>query len=517
MLSSSPPPIDDGGHDDWGDDGFGGFQDASSNKDDFGDFTTFNSVQEDLDEPPTAGRPSGVKETLPDNDRKVNGNISERFICDQDSHIPPALEADIPPRGHNRVASDEGFADFQSIPKPKSDSKNSPSQNGDSSRHADSDGNSNPTQPSCDNSTVSQPAGTTCEAQTVDNTSQDSVADSGLCSDMSPGAKCEDYLEFPNQKDPSHIFSPQGSTDCAHTESTLDSSISADKKSSDDNLPSESRSTSESLTCSGESDSVVKEDTKELSTSNSDIGTCEPMEPVSSNINHDCSTEGNVNCENVSATEANRDGSSKDMGQDKHSQQSNSANLDTLQDVSENEGHLETDCQPKQDNKENRDDIPSQDSKTIAAPESQDSVDSEQESATPECSDRDSIQTTESEDKGSEEGKKDGKAIENNDSPEDEFGTFGSFRNSSDLQFRQSVSEDFDDFQEAEDVDGFGTTPSAKGEDHDDDDGNELTFRAATGKTFFSCVKKKFDILRRITHLKVCSFTFIHSASKILK
>ena len=493
MLSSSPPPIDDGGHDDWGDDGFGGFQDASSKQDDFGNFATFNSVQEDLDEPPTAGRPAGIKETLSDNDRKVSGNISERFICDQESNIPPALEADSPPRGHNRVASDEGFADFQSIPKPESslcnDNKNSPSQNGDGSRHADSDGNSNPTHPACDNSSISQPAGATCEAQTIDNTSQDSVTDSGLCSDMSPGAKCEDYLEFPDQKYPSHIISPQGSTDCAHTESTLDSSISADKKSSDD-LPSESRSKSESLTCSGESDSVVKEDTKEHSTSNSDIGTCEPMEPVSSNINRDCSTEGNVNCESV--TEASGDGLSEDTGQDKHSQQSNSANSDTLQDVSQNEGHLETDCQPTQDNKENRDDIPSQDSKTIDVPESRDSIHSEQESATPECSDRDSIQTNESEDKETEEENKDGKTKENNDSPEDEFGTFGSFRNTSDLQFRQSVSEDFDDFQEAEDVGGFGTTPSAKGEDRDDDDdGNELTFRAATGKTFLYYVKKK--------------------------
>ena len=489
MLSSSPPPIDDGGHDDWGDDGFGGFQEASSNQDDFGDFATFNSVQEDSNESPTAGKPTGVKETLSDNDRKVNGNISERFICDQESNIPPVLKAESPPKGHNRVASDEGFAEFQSVPKPESslcnDSKSSPSQNGDGSQHADSNGNSNPTHPACDNSSVSHPAGATCEAQTVDNTSQDSVADSGLCSDMSPGAKCEDYPEFPNQKDPSHIVSPQGSTDCAHTESTLYSSMSADKKSSDDDLPSESRSTSESLTCSGESDSVMKEDTKEQGNSDSDTGTCEPVKPTSSNINHDCSHEDNVNCESVSATEARREELSEEIEHDKDSQQSNIANSDTLQDISYNKGHLETDCQPTQDNDVNRDDIPNQDSETIDALENKDSVHSGEESAAPECSDRDSIKTTDSEDKENEEENRDKKAVENKDSPEDEFGTFGSFRNSSDLQFRQSGSDDFDDFQEAEDMDGFGTTPLAKPADNDDDDGNELTFRAATGKTLF--------------------------------
>ena len=70
----------------------------------------------------------------------------------------------------------------------------------------DSNGNSNPTHPACDNSSVSEPAGATCEAQTIDNTSQDSVADSGLCSDMSPGAKCEDYQSLPTRKTLAILF-----------------------------------------------------------------------------------------------------------------------------------------------------------------------------------------------------------------------------------------------------------------------------------------------------------------------
>ena len=74
--------------------------------------------REDSNERPTAEKLTGVKETLSDNASKVNGNISERFICDQESNIPSELKAESPPRGHNRVASDEGFADFQSVPKP---------------------------------------------------------------------------------------------------------------------------------------------------------------------------------------------------------------------------------------------------------------------------------------------------------------------------------------------------------------------------------------------------------------
>ena len=71
----------------------------------------------------------------------------------------------------------------------------------------------------------------------------------------------------------------------------MDSSISADKKSSNDDFPSESRSTSDSLTCSGESDSVVKEDSKEPGNSDSNTGTFEPVKPTTSNIDHGCSHE----------------------------------------------------------------------------------------------------------------------------------------------------------------------------------------------------------------------------------
>ena len=39
-----------------------------------------------------AGKPTGVKEALSDNASKVNGNISERFICDQESNIPRNLK-----------------------------------------------------------------------------------------------------------------------------------------------------------------------------------------------------------------------------------------------------------------------------------------------------------------------------------------------------------------------------------------------------------------------------------------
>ena len=81
MLSSSPPPIDDGeARDDWDDNDFGGFQDAATGgTDDFGNFATFNSVQDESDEPSATNKSAGMKEVL-SNDHKLNGNISERYI-----------------------------------------------------------------------------------------------------------------------------------------------------------------------------------------------------------------------------------------------------------------------------------------------------------------------------------------------------------------------------------------------------------------------------------------------------
>ena len=474
MLSSSPPPIDDGGNDDWGEDGFGGFQDASSTQNDFGEFATFNSVQEDSEELSTTGKSSGVKETLPDNDCKLNGNISERIICDQESNIPQAVASGTSPRGgHNRVSSDEGFADFQSVPKPAScddDSNTSRSHNGNGSQDADSDGKNDPPHSACDNSSVSQPAGAlSCEAQTVDNTSQDSVTDSGLCSDMSPGAKCEDYPEFPNQKDSSQVVSPQGSSYCAHTESTSENSLSVEKKiSSEDDLPSESRSNIESLTCSGESNSVVEGEMKEDSNTDSESGACNSVKLACSSNNHDSSEEDKVNCENVNSVDESEG--------DKDCQQSNSTHSDAVEGTAESERCLENDCQVV---KENSGDNPNNKSSIPDTPETNNRVDSQLkgDNGTPEVSDKESVKTNESDDEANVKEDTSGKSEENQDSPEDEFGTFDSFRNTSELNLRQSISEDFDDFQEAED----GDTSLAKTAD-DNEDGNGLTFRTETGE-----------------------------------
>ena len=481
MLSSSPPPIDDGEvHNDWGDDDddFGGFQDAATgHKEDFGNFATFNSVQDDPDGP-SMNKSVGMKDAL-SNDYKVNGNISERFICDQERNIPEP-QGDIPVKGHNRVASDEGFLDFQSVPE-SSLSKQLQSNDGD--QHVDSDLKSNSTSPACDNSCVNQPAGASSETQTIDNTSQDSVTDSGLCGDMSPGAKCEDYPEFPNQKDPSHIVSPQGSKDCANTSSiATDSSIPANKKSSSDILPPENHSNSDTLTCSREidDDSALKSEITENTISRTETDNSQSFQTVPSNSTVECSNsseEGDVDSQNIDAITPNSDQGTEDntTDGDGNSHELKNAKTQELKNAETQDSDDKNDKTvkglSKSDSKEELENILNKDNETDHIAQNKDPTLAhlEEESVDPNYSDKDDEKSNE------ESSDTERTPPENQDSPEDEFGTFGSFRNASDLQFRQSISED--DFQEAEeDVDGFGTLKTGN-----EDDEDELMFKAAAG------------------------------------
>ena len=126
----------------------------------------------------------------------------------------------------------------------------------------------------------------------------------------SPGAKCEDYPEFPNQKDPSHSVSPQGSKDCAHTESTsTDSSVSADKRSPSDSLPAGNRSNHYSVTCSGENDDdgTLSCDSESMQNNSSHTDPDPSVQKIPSNSIVECSNGSQecVNSHTVDATTPN--------------------------------------------------------------------------------------------------------------------------------------------------------------------------------------------------------------------
>lgn len=145
ILSSSPPPMDDdpSASDDWGDDEFGGFQTANA-----------NAV------------------TDPESDLPVQGGGDSKFELSGNAEqgLTSASPVSVPGTFHQ--------SDILS--------KLTPSQDGQSDSHDDDleDG------PNLKPSTVPK-----SDAQ--DNTSQDSVVtDSGLCSDVSPGPKCEDESDL---------------------------------------------------------------------------------------------------------------------------------------------------------------------------------------------------------------------------------------------------------------------------------------------------------------------------------
>ncbi len=396
MLSSSPPPIDEAeppaawGDDD--DDDFGGFQDAVTEPGGQ-DFTASPRSSDTPPEPephPAAVKTAtGLHNSLPcHTDHRLNGNISENTsVCDPVESIPPT-QTDAGPdsscaKGHLRVSSDEGFSDCQSVPESTATNRkldaneNSSNVAGDSGSQSQSAQSSQLNEPqsqvrNCD-SNIDSTAG---ETQTVDNTSQDSVADSGLCSDLSPGAsKSEECPQFSSDhRDPS----PSQQSGSSHPESPqVGPAESGIETSSSGGEPSEHLPSSESPGRTV----LESKDAPCLSTltEQSESTKCQKSDTKSSESEHESSSKHHKSdVDDNPASDSDGKTGRGELASDKGRSDPDSLNLPGAVCAAEGGG-------------------------------------------------------------------------ESAESPEDEFGTFGSFRNSSDLHFRASVSEDFDDFHEAED------------------------------------------------------------------